>query len=78
MVRNLLRNENYIGINVYNRSNERLGQKNKANPPNVWIRSVLNDEFVLAAIAQNLRRPRRWSLGHHHLRLCASRSVGVA
>jgi hypothetical protein len=30
------------------------------------------DEFVLAAIAQNLR------LGHHPLGFCASRSVGVA
>jgi hypothetical protein len=43
VVRNLLRNENYIGINVYNRSSERLGQKKKANPLNVWIRSALND-----------------------------------
>jgi hypothetical protein len=36
------------------------------------------DEFVLAAIAQNLRRPRRWSLGAARLRLFALRSVRVA
>jgi hypothetical protein len=36
------------------------------------------DELVLAAIAQNLRRLASLVAGHHHLRLCASRSVGVA
>jgi hypothetical protein len=34
------------------------------------------DEFVLAAIAYG--GSRRWSLIHHPLELCASRSVGIA
>ncbi|MGY3618101.1 recombinase family protein [Bradyrhizobium sp. USDA 10063] len=38
-VRNLLRNENYIGNNVYNRMNLRLGQKARRNPPDLVIRA---------------------------------------
>ncbi|WP_245318616.1 recombinase family protein [Bradyrhizobium sp. DOA1] len=38
-LRYLLKNEHYIGRNVYNRSNWKLGQKRQPNPPDVWIRS---------------------------------------
>jgi DNA invertase Pin-like site-specific DNA recombinase len=38
-IRYLLRNENYIGNNVYNRMNFRLGAKPKQNPPHLWVRS---------------------------------------
>ncbi|WP_025036149.1 recombinase family protein [Bradyrhizobium sp. DOA9] len=38
-LRYLLKNEHYIGVNVYNRSNWKLGQKPKRNPPEAWIRS---------------------------------------
>ena len=36
------------------------------------------DEFVLAAIAQNSGASRRWLRDHHQLLLCVLRSVGVA
>jgi hypothetical protein len=36
------------------------------------------DEFVLAAIAQNLRRLACWSHDRHPLGFCASRSAAVA
>jgi hypothetical protein len=38
-VRYLLRNENYVGRNVYNRTTWRLGQKPRSNPPDMWIRT---------------------------------------
>lgn len=38
-LRYLLRNEHYIGRNIYNRTTWKLGQKSKPNPPEAWIRS---------------------------------------
>src|SRR6266446_5601169 len=38
-IRHLLRNENYIGNNVYNRRTSRLRQKGKRNPRSEWIRA---------------------------------------
>jgi hypothetical protein len=38
-IRYLLRNECYIGQNVYNRMTMRLGQKGRPNPPDLWVRS---------------------------------------
>ena len=38
-IRYLLRNENYIGNNVYNRRSFRLRQKGKRNPRSEWIRA---------------------------------------
>jgi DNA invertase Pin-like site-specific DNA recombinase len=38
-IRYLLRNEHYIGNNIYNRANFRLGQNRKENPPHLWVRS---------------------------------------
>ncbi|MHC4041612.1 recombinase family protein [Bradyrhizobium sp. 23AC] len=39
MVHNVLKNENYIGKVVYNRTSKQLGQKLKSNPPEQWVRS---------------------------------------
>ncbi len=40
MVHNILKNENYIGNLVYNRTSRRLGQKLVNNPHQLWIRSA--------------------------------------
>ena len=39
MVHSILRNENYIGNLVYNRTSRRLGQTQVNNPDHLWIRS---------------------------------------
>ncbi|MGY4237282.1 DNA invertase Pin-like site-specific DNA recombinase [Bradyrhizobium sp. USDA 4449] len=39
MVDTILRNENYVGNLVYNRTSRRLGQKEIKNPPEAWVRS---------------------------------------
>jgi DNA invertase Pin-like site-specific DNA recombinase len=41
MIHNVLRNENYVGHIVYNRTSRRLGQKLVDNPLDRWIRSDL-------------------------------------
>jgi DNA invertase Pin-like site-specific DNA recombinase len=46
MIRSILRNENYVGNVVYNRTSSRLGQKLVNNPRERWIRS----DVVLAPI----------------------------
>jgi hypothetical protein len=38
MIRTVLKNENYIGKVVYNRTSRRLGQKLVNNPQHLWIR----------------------------------------
>lgn len=40
MVHGILRNENYVGRMVYNRTSNPLGQKLKQNPPDLWVRSI--------------------------------------
>lgn len=40
MVHNIIRNENYIGKVVYNRTSKQLGQKLRSNPPDQWVRST--------------------------------------
>src|SRR4051812_21806670 len=40
MVHSILRNENYIGNLVYNRTSRRLGQTQVNNPDQLWIRSL--------------------------------------
>src|SRR4051794_29268409 len=40
MVHTILKNENYIGKVVYNRTSKQLGQKLKRNPPDQWVRSA--------------------------------------
>jgi DNA invertase Pin-like site-specific DNA recombinase len=39
MVHYILKNENYIGNLVYNRTSRRLGQKQVSNPHHLWIRT---------------------------------------
>ncbi|WKA26453.1 recombinase family protein [Bradyrhizobium roseum] len=39
MVHHILKNENYIGNLVYNRTSRRLGQKQVNNPHDLWIRT---------------------------------------
>jgi DNA invertase Pin-like site-specific DNA recombinase len=39
MVHDILKNENYIGNIVYNRTSRRLGQKQVNNPHHLWIRT---------------------------------------
>jgi DNA invertase Pin-like site-specific DNA recombinase len=39
MIHNILRNENYLGHIVYNRTSRRLGQKQVNNPSDRWVRS---------------------------------------
>ena len=41
MVHYILKNENYIGNLVYNRTSRRLGQKQVNNPDHLWIRTSL-------------------------------------
>jgi Transposase DDE domain len=50
----------------------RLGRLRLRNPRGA------QDEFILAAIAQNLRRLAALVADRHHLRSCALRSAGVA
>jgi DNA invertase Pin-like site-specific DNA recombinase len=40
MVHSLLKNENYVGNIVFNRTSRRLGQKRVKNPQHLWIRSA--------------------------------------
>ncbi|MEH2548663.1 DNA invertase Pin-like site-specific DNA recombinase [Bradyrhizobium sp. AZCC 2262] len=40
MIQAILKNENYVGNLVYNRTSRRLGQKLVNNPHHLWIRSV--------------------------------------
>jgi DNA invertase Pin-like site-specific DNA recombinase len=39
LIGRILRNENYIGNLLYNRSSRKLGEKRTFNPPTLWIRS---------------------------------------
>ena len=48
MVHNILRNENYMGNIVYNRTSRRLGQKLVNNPLDRWVRS----DLVVAPIVE--------------------------
>jgi DNA invertase Pin-like site-specific DNA recombinase len=50
MIRSILRNENYLGNVVYNRTSSRLGQKLVNNPRERWIRS----DVVLAPIVDQV------------------------
>jgi hypothetical protein len=39
MIHNILRNENYVGNIIYNRTSRRLGQRLVRNHPDLWVRS---------------------------------------
>jgi hypothetical protein len=47
----ILKNENYIGNLVYNRTSRRLGQKQVNNPHHLWIRT---SSVVAPVVDQNL------------------------
>jgi hypothetical protein len=40
MIEAILKNENYVGNLVYNRTSRRLGQKLVNNPHHLWVRSA--------------------------------------
>jgi DNA invertase Pin-like site-specific DNA recombinase len=70
-IRYLLRNENYIGNNVYNRKTFRLHQKGRDNSPNLWIRATGVFETIvdprLFLRAQEYRRARRKRLSNREM-----------
>lgn len=70
-IRHVLRNENYIGKNVYNRTTFRLGQKPRPNPPDQWIRSDASFppivEPALFARAQQITSRRRLVLSNEEM-----------
>jgi DNA invertase Pin-like site-specific DNA recombinase len=39
MIGRILKNENYVGNQIYNRRSNKLGGRNVYNPPDLWIRS---------------------------------------
>lgn len=81
MIHNILRNENYVGHVVYNRTSRRLGQKLVKNPVDRWVRSnVVLDPIIdpkLFARAQEIMDHRYVSLSEDemllHLRLLLKR-----
>lgn len=47
MIHRILRNENYVGNIIYNRTSRRLGQRRLKNPPARWVRSgVVVDPII--------------------------------
>ncbi len=66
LIGRILRNENYIGNLVYNRSSRKLGEKKTLNPPTLWIRSegciepIIDREVFLRT--QKIIKERRVSL----------------
>jgi hypothetical protein len=57
MIHNILRNENYIGNIVYNRTSRRLGQKLVNNPVERWIRSeVVVDPLIDRSLFKRAQR----------------------
>lgn len=56
-VHTILRNENYVGNLVYNRTSRRLGQKLVTNPSDQWVRrDAVIDPFVERSLFTVLRR----------------------
>jgi DNA invertase Pin-like site-specific DNA recombinase len=65
MVHDILKNENYIGNLVYNRTSRRLGQKQVNNPHHLWIRTSVLPPVVdpdLFARAQKIMAERYISI----------------
>jgi hypothetical protein len=63
MIHVVLKNENYVGNLVYNRTSRRLGQKLVKNPLHLWIRGAAAIDPVvdqsLFARAQKIMAERR-------------------
>ncbi|KRR23270.1 recombinase family protein [Bradyrhizobium retamae] len=47
MIQAILKNENYVGNLVYNRTSRRLGQKLIRNPHHLWIRNTAGVERII-------------------------------
>jgi hypothetical protein len=73
MIPTILRNENYVGKTVYNRTSRRLGQKLVKNPDNAWVRRAAAIEPIadqgIFARAQKLRAERRVEIPEEELLL---------
>jgi len=71
MIHNILRNENYVGNIVYNRTSRRLGQKLVNNPRDRWVRSdLVLDPMInqtLFARAQEIMADRYVSLSEDEM-----------
>ena len=70
-VRYVLNNENYMGINVYNRKTCRLGSKLRNNSPNLWVRAPCAFEPIVDPEmfdrAQRHRKQRRIKLSNREM-----------
>jgi hypothetical protein len=70
-VRYVLNNENYIGINIYNRKTCRLGRKQRNNSPNLWLRAPCAFEPIIDPEifdrAQRHRKQRRIRLSNREM-----------
>ena len=70
-VRYVLNNENYMGVNVYNRKTCRLGSKMRNNSPNVWVRAPCAFEPIVDPEifdrAQRHRKQRRIKLSNREM-----------
>lgn len=70
-IHRLLKNENYIGNIIYNRTSRRLGQKAVSNPVHMWIRGLDAIEPIverpLFSKAQKLREERRVDLSEEEM-----------
>jgi DNA invertase Pin-like site-specific DNA recombinase len=70
-VRYVLNNENYMGVNVYNRKTCRLGSKLRNNSPNLWVRAPCAFEPIVDPEifdrAQRHRKQRRIKLSNREM-----------
>lgn len=70
-VRYVLNNENYMGVNVYNRKTCRLGSKTRNNSPNQWVRAPCDFEPIVDPEifdrAQRHRKQRRIKLSNREM-----------
>jgi len=70
-VRYVLNNENYMGVNVYNRKTCRLGSKLRSNSPNLWVRAPCAFEPIVDPEifdrAQRHRKQRRIKLSNREM-----------
>lgn len=72
-IHTILRNENYVGNLVYNRTSRRLGQRLVVNPSDQWIRrDAIIDPIIdgsLFARAQKIMAERRLEISEHEMLL---------
>jgi DNA invertase Pin-like site-specific DNA recombinase len=70
-VQRILRNENYIGNIVYNRTSRRLGEKPLKNPAHMWIRAEAAIEPIIDRSiflrAQRMMEERRVDVSEHEM-----------